>query len=135
MVRLEVLLPSISIRSFISFQFQYGAIRSTNAPLGPNTEPHFNSSMVRLEERSMPQSIVGITYFNSSMVRLEVIQPDFLRDNKQNFNSSMVRLEDFYPLSPFDPSYHFNSSMVRLEESRMNYNTSFQFISIPVWCD
>ena len=101
---------------------------------------NFNSTMVRLKERTSLYRWIANVYFNSTMVRLKVltvvstirqlrfqfhygtIKSDAHADRQvchHDFNSTMVRLKVFARYLLVQKHLYFNSTMVRLKECHM----------------
>ena len=114
----------------LSFQFQYGTIKSLCLNFYIRMQRNFNSSMVRLKEYRDRQLSREHANFNSSMVRLKATYLAATGMALGNFNSSMVRLKVNSLSAIFMQSLNFNSSMVRLKDIGVIGSTSdmtFQF--------
>ena len=81
------------------FQFQHGAIKSTNAVMIIICPTNFNSNMVRLKARIENVCLEVISYFNSNMVRLKGLPGNGSKDGKNifqfqhPFNRTMLELK------------------------------------------
>ena len=113
MVRLKVAASGANPAVEAGFQFQNGAIKSSEAVKNGYVLLCFNSKMVRLKAYMKNPINKGVKSFNSKMVRLKAWS---------------IRLQSASMLC-------FNSKMVRL---KVEWRTQYGFasaVSIPKWCD
>ena len=112
MVRLKEVYDVMN-RIAVSFQFQYGTIKSAGAWHIINKVQPFNSSMVRLKaSRSLPKLLRVLSFqFQYGTIKSSV------------------------ELSTSENATTFNSSMVRLKDTMHEVTFDLSTLSIPVWYD
>ena len=142
-------------KKIIKFQFHLGTIKTQPEQATEPGQEHFNSTLVRLKQRTEPATTHALHNFNSTLVRLKQRITTTIPKASQ-FQFHLGTIKTIIAFKTHDTLKNFNSTLVRLKQRRryiLFFSTIFQFhlgtiktnlprsltcffnISIPPWYD